>query len=373
MNLCDISDFHESAHVSPPFSSEDLTYLLVATMHTALSTVFEKDDQLNDMVDLFVKFMEKVPSTEQCEEEAGTPRKNELTRQLKDTVFMARESLDSRSSDSIFGWSKLYGEYLSSKLSAIESAKLSKSLVSSLWVYLVNPNTQIEAVKCLDSLYGCSGSGYVKSALAYAFIDNHEITSRISALEALWLYSSNTSTLARRPLELVLDELFNSQDPNYLSTSRWVLAAIDHGWANRLFHILCENILTCEVLHKDSLEELDDIDTFVYHCQNLINVLRVEHPTVLHSFNTEKTSVQPLYKWLDGDTSTYKNLAITIASKFLRTKSTTGKSVRTTLLLLDILLDGTEENFQHLVTFLLELAADHFNSKDLELLSLIHI
>ncbi|SCU86316.1 LANO_0C07558g1_1 [Lachancea nothofagi CBS 11611] len=356
---------NEVCDVSPPFSTEDLTFMIVLRMHDCLLFYSDEASQLNQMVDLFVFFFDRVPQGDSIGDSQGDiDDKNchvGLSRPIVNKLFEAKKSLES-GTDSIFGWVKLYSNYLASDLTVIEAAKLTKVLVAGLWIYLINPDTQIEAVKCLDALETSVGGRYVESSLSFAFLEDKDIDTRISALDALWTHSENTGTLARRPLELVLEELFDNQDPNYLSTSRWVTGVIKHGFANRLYHVLCENLLNQKLIEKSELEDLDDIDSFVYYCQILINVLKVEHPIVLKSFETEQTSVQPLELWKGEDVTNYKNLAIAIATKFLKIKNTTGKSVRTVLLLLGILLDGTEQNFQLIVTFLLELTTQHFNT-----------
>lgn len=362
-----LSNVNDSYDLSPPFSSEDLTYLIVAEFHDVLLKTFNNEREFNKMVGLFVKLMEKIPNDSNSTDDMSSVSAGKgLEQVLVNKLFEIKGELENHPNGSIFGWLKLYTDYLAPKVTVIQSAKLTKTFVVGAWPYLIDPNTQIETVKSLDSLQGSVRGKHVESALAYAFISELGISSRISALEGIWVHSGDASTLARRPLELVLDELFDDQDPNFLSTSRWVLSVVKQDLAGRLFHILCENILNCKLIYKGALEDLDDIDSYIYHCQTLINVLRIEPSIVLHTFNLEQTSVQTLEIWNGADVSTYKNLAIAIAIKFLKTKNTTGKSVRTTLLLLDILLDGTEHNFKHIVIFLLHLATKHFSSGDLE-------
>ncbi|CUS25138.1 LAQU0S28e00320g1_1 [Lachancea quebecensis] len=367
LSPANFSNVNESCDFSPPFLSEDLTYHIVAEFHDVLLKISDNGHEFNKMVDLFISLMEKVPNgSNSADDLEPVPAGKGLEQALVDKLFEIKSHLEGNPNESIFGWLKLYTDYIAPKITVIQSAKLTKTFIVGIWPYLIDPNTQIETVKSLDFLQESVRGKHVESALAYAFTSELNISSKISALEGIWVHSGDASTLARRPLELVLDELFDDQDPNFLSTSRWVLGVIKQNLAGRLFHILCENILNCKLIYKDALDDLDDVDSYIYHCQTLINVLKIEPSIVLHTFNLEQTSVQTLEIWEGADVSTYKNLAIAIAIKFLKTKNTTGKSVRTTLLLLDILLDGTEQNFKHIVIFLLHLATKHFSSGDLE-------
>ncbi|SCV00115.1 LAME_0G07602g1_1 [Lachancea meyersii CBS 8951] len=374
-----------SSDISPPYSAEDVTCLIFVRMRDCLLDFSNKGARFNRVVDLFLQLVDKIPqdledtsSAQVLESNKIEERQLDLSRPLTEKLFKLKADSNLGGNDSILGWVKLYAEYLAPKLCVMETAKLSKALVTGLWALLVNPDTQIESIKYLDQLDAAVGSKYVESALSFAFVEENDINSKVSALDAIWVHSENTASIARRSLELVLDELFDDQHPNYLSTSRWVSGVVKQGSANKLYHILCENLLNNKLIHKDTLDELDDIDSFVYYCQLLINVLNVERPIVQKSFKAEQTSVQSIDTWKGEDISNYKNLAIAIAIKFLgANENHNGKSVRTVLVLLDVLLDGTERNFQFIVTFLLELTNRHFNvgTQESELISvsLLHI
>ncbi|SCU87066.1 LAFA_0E04500g1_1 [Lachancea sp. 'fantastica'] len=380
LNATKAPSMEDSSDITPPYSGEDLTLLIVIKMRECLIYFSKRGCRFSKAVELFLQLDNKIP---QKTESSPLPENNnsiqiDLSRPLTDTLLKVDASPDSGINDTVFGWVNLCRGYLAPRLRVVETAKLSKILVANLWPFLVTSEAQIESVKCLDQLAVSLGSKYVESALSFAFVEEKDINLKICALDAIWINSEDSTSILRRPLELVLDELFDDQDPNYLSTSRWISGVVKQGSANKLYHILCENLLNNELIYKDTLGELDDIDSFVYYCQILINVLIVDKPVVQKSFKSERTSVQSTETWKGDDISNYKNLVIAIIIKFLSAKENhTGKSVRTVLLLLDILLDGTEHNFQHIVVFLLELTNKQFGvgTQESELISvsLLHL
>ncbi|SCU90156.1 LADA_0F02212g1_1 [Lachancea dasiensis] len=371
LGTASVTHLNESSDSGPPFSTEDLTFLIFSKLQTCLLSYSKEACNFNICADVFVTFIDKVPKTYEEEKRigaygAGEIASNCLVRPIIKQLFDSKQVLESGSNESIFGWIAIYNKYLAIELSVMEAAMLSKTLVKGLWPYLVASNTQIEAVKSLDELFTCHQGKYLESALSFAFVQESDINIKISALDALWIHSENVVCLARRPLELVLDELFDDQTPSYLCVSRWVSGVIKQGHSKRLFHILCENLLKHCLLQKSSLDELDDTDSFVYYCQILINTLQVDHSLVLKSFKAEQTSLEHTEDWEGEDISNYKNLAIAVSIKFLKIKNTTGSSVQTVLTMLDILLDSTEQDFQNIVTFLLDITSKTFNASSQE-------
>ncbi|CEP63217.1 Dop1p LALA0_S07e05094g [Lachancea lanzarotensis] len=376
-------NMEDSSDVLPPYSGADLTLLIVVKMRKCLIYYSKNGYRFNKSVEIFLQLESKIPQRADVSPisrplENDASGSNDLSKPLTDTLFEINADSTCGSSDTVFGWVKICTKYLAPKLHVIETAKISKLLVSNLWPFLVNSDAQIESVECLDQLAVALGSKFVESALSFAFVRETDINMKTSALDAIWIHSEDNTPIIRRPLELVLDELFDDQDPNYLTTSRWITGVVKQGSANKLYHILCENLLSNELIYKETLGELDDIDSFVYSCQILINVLSVDSLLVQKSFKAERTSIQSTETWKGDDISNYKNLVVAIIVKFLGAKENhTGKSVRTVLLLLDILLDGTEHNFQHIVVFLLELTNKQFGvgTQESELISvsLLHL
>lgn len=357
-----------SADLSPPFNTEDLTFLTLGRVHSILIDNLASNRNVNQASVLFVALMEKIPEHPISQnKDEKQPRENWSDDSLIEAVFSLEGKLQQENADSVFGVVEIYSNYLASKLPILDSVKLLKIIVVALWSYLINPNKQMEAVRCLDSLKRYISAKYIESALAHAFVKEKDISLRLNALEALWTQLENHIELVRRPLELILDELFDEQNPNYLNASKWILSTLNSGSANRLFQVLVENLLACTFIHKEHLDELDDVDLFTYRVQTLTNVLKSNDGIVLKNFGTELTSVHSLDTWKGEDISTYKNLVLVVLLKFLNIGNNThSKGIRSSLILLDSLLDGSEHNFKTIVSSLLQLSSDYITLEGLE-------
>lgn len=356
-----------SNDLTAPFSTEDLTLITVEKVHSILVRSLTENSHVNQASVLFVKLVEKIPESASDIESQSDTLKSWLDDGLIEAVFGLRDSLAIEASETVFGVVELYSNYLAPRMPILQSVKLLKIIVISLWSLLTDPNMQMEAVRCLDALRRSVDVKYIESALAYTLLKEPKISQRLSALDALWIHLENNISVTRRPLELILDELFDKQNPKYLNVSKWILSIINSGSANRLFQILTENLLRCGFLEKQRLDELDDIDIFSYHVQTLTNVLSTNGNQVVAAFSTELTSVQSLDMWKGEDISTYKNLVLALLLRFLRVKNnTSSKSIRSSLILMDILVDGTEHNFKDIVAFLLASSLEHISSESQE-------
>lgn len=99
----------------------------------------------------------------------------------------------------------------------------------------------------------------------------------------------------------------------------------------------------------------------------LAYVLKTNNGRIRKVFSTELTSIKSLTIWKNEDVSTYKCLLLVMLMKFLNVKNNThAKSIRSALILLDILLDGTEENFKDIVIFLLQMSSKYIAEEGIE-------
>ncbi|AET39311.1 Dop1p Ecym_4246 [Eremothecium cymbalariae DBVPG len=363
--------------ISPPFSGANLALLTTRRVNSLLIKGLKSGQMINEISILFVLLVEKIPEQPKEDDhddhdDISVSKFNESYNWsnggLLQSIFDLKDRMsDSANGDCIFGIVEIYSNYLASRLNLFDSLKLLKIIIASLWKYLLHPNTQMEAIRCLDSLNRAIDTKSIEGALTNAFIQEKDISLKLTALDALWNHLENDIDMIRYPLQLVFDELWDEQRLSYLYASKWVVSVVSANAGNRLFQVVTDNLLSFQFFARDSLKELDDLDLFTYHVQTVTNILRTQESVVLKAFGTELTSVQSFENWGDEDISTYKGLTVAVLLKFLNLESNVhGRSIRSVLILLDTLLDGTEQNFKSIVTRLLNLSTKYMKQSGTE-------
>lgn len=349
-------------NIQSPFKTEDLTYLIVSHLQKLLLEQIKNGLSLQKITGLYISFYEKIPEIDESKDDNIWSDNTVI-----ESVF---ESFNSQMIFDIYYFSglvDLYSNYLSKRMELLQSVKLLNNLIQALWYFLTKPSYQDTAIKCIESVERAMPSKFVESAVASGFAKEQSIKVRIDILNLLWDRLPKTSTLYIRPLEIVLDELNDVQNPYYLIVSKWVYSVVSTGSINNLFNILVNQLTEFELFKKENITETDDLEMFTYRIQLLRNLLITNNGAVLKSFKSEFSSITSLEIWKDEDVSTYKNLTIAILKKFLQKQDNNHpKSIRSALVLLDILLDGSESNFKEIVIFLLEKSSFYISDGKLE-------
>lgn len=362
-----LQDMENLNDVSPPFDHQELTILTVNQAHELLLDSLKNDELVIEAAQIFISIYERVPAHSTDEEDESLVSDGLNNRRLVDAIFMRSKKAAEKHSDSVYGIAEIFSKYLSSRISLLEINKLLKLVLSALWKCLVTPSRQLSAVKCLLSLEKSLEPAYVEGALSYAFLQENDISKSIIVLDLLWNHLEPRSIVLRRPLELMIDELFLEENPHYLSVSKWVLSVLNAGSANRLFYFLTHKLLEFDFLNRSELQDLDDLDNFTYRIQALTSVLKTNNRVVIKLFSSELSSIDSLTIWQDEDISTYKNLVLAILLRFLEMKNNhSAKSIRSSLILLECLLNGTERNFKKIVITLLEMSSQYISQGGLD-------
>lgn len=360
-----LQNVENSTDFTPPFDHHELTFLTISQAHEILLECLTQDEYVVEAARIFILIYEKVPeeNSENYSETNGEMSDLRLT----ENVFILIEKADSANANSVFGIVDILSNYLFTRISLIQSNKLLKLIISALWRSLVNPSRQLGAVKCLQNLERCVDPMYVEGALSYAFLQEEDISKAVIVLETLWNHLEPRSIIIHRPLELMIDELFLEENPHYLSVSKWILTIVNSGSANRLFYFLTHKLLQFDFFNRDTLQDLDDLDMFTYRVQALTSVLKTNNGVIIRQFTTELSSIDSLSIWENEDVSTYKNLVLAILLRFLEMKSNhNAKSIRSSLILLECLLNGTERNFRKIVISLLQMSSKYISQGGLD-------
>ncbi|SMN21092.1 similar to Saccharomyces cerevisiae YDR141C DOP1 Golgi-localized, leucine-zipper domain containing protein [Maudiozyma saulgeensis] len=339
-----------------PFSAEDITYLCVRNLYSILLNSLKTNEHINEIAEFFVKLFEVIPEqTEESDNNKLQTQNEELTRTLPEVIMSISPNDDT---NQILGIVSLYSKYLGNRINTLESIKLLNQIIHSLWGYMIISFKQQIAIKCLKSFERTIPRKYVASALASAFVQETDFTKKLNVVDLLWDQLDAHNELLDKPLELILDELFDRQNPNYLSVSKWVVSLLNTGSSNQLYQMLTSEILKFNFINKESLDEFDDLEMFTYRIRILTAVLNIRDCSIVENFGTEMTSISSIEAWKNDDISTYKNLMVVISLRFLKLQNNTDtKSIRSILILLDLLLDGTESNFKEIVVLSLQMSS----------------
>ncbi|EDO18228.1 hypothetical protein Kpol_543p58 [Vanderwaltozyma polyspora DSM 70294] len=347
---------------SVPFTADILAYLIVKSSMEILLRNLEIDNFVNESSLIFISIFEKLPEISGSDSSFNKifPKEN-----LMESIITAARS-EYIKCDSINGIITVYNRYLWSKLNAIDLAKVLKVIVSAMWKYLVTPHEQDGVVKYLEVLERDISPSLIESALTSVFIHEPLISNKITVLDLLWNNLKVSSTLIDRMLELVLDELFDSQSPHYLYVSEWILSVTNSGSLNRLLHVLLTNITEFGFLRSQKLTDLDDLDMFTYRLK-LLNVTISSNQSIIgKKISKEMVDMDIVEKWPESGVTNYKDLIISIIIRFLEVENNHHvKSIRSSLLLLDGLLDGTEKNFKNVVLSLLNLSSKYLKENEI--------
>lgn len=356
-------DNAQSGEPNLPYSAENITFLIVSNLNCILLYNLETKQHINEVAKIFVTLFEIIPEQNERNEEDATDSKWSNDVLIKKLFSVTKHISPDNDSNQILGIVDIYSNYIGSRIDIVESVKLLNQIVHSLWGYMIIPHKQQITIRCLKSFERTVPKKYIASALASAFVEEKDFLKRINVLDLIWNQLDTQSELIEKPLELILDELFDRQSPNYLTVSKWVLSVLDSGSGNRLYQILTQNILTFEFLNRHSLNSFDDLEMFTYRMRILTAVLKTNEDLVRKNFGTELTVITSPEKWENEDVSTYKNLAVVISLGFLQLKNNTNtKSIRSVLILLDTLLDGSESNFKDVVILLLQMSSQYISN-----------
>lgn len=210
---------------------------------------------------------------------------------------------------------------------------------------------QVEVVKALHQLSLSTSSNYVEAALTSYILDLKSLNDRLIVFNYLWIHSTE-ATLLDRPLHILLDDLHDMNHSNYSILQRWIVGNINSGLINRLFQLITLKLS----------ETVDDKSVFSYHCSIVLNVLNTDLKGLLPLFK-EELSVINSVEYKNEDISTYKEFTLYALEKFLNKGQFNAKSSCVVFKLIELLLDGREKNFEHLVQRTFELSQSFIINK----------
>ncbi|CAK7909265.1 protein dopey [[Candida] anglica] len=272
-------------------------------------------------------------------------------------------------------------------LTPIVKDKMLRIIISNLFVALTSSypaNYQVESVKCIFDLDRSFSTYQIEAGLVKLFSQASSIEI-VRAISILWTHSNqftDSDAFISRPLQLVLDNLFEEEEESYAETANFIGNILKGGSANRLLKLLTNPLLEFEFVNYEitALTSEDDLGQFAYYLSSIVNVIKTDVKHWKESFNNElavmdntnKLKVVNSNSW---DISSYKSLLIHIIKKFLKLKVDKSildhdtsdslnnyyKCITKSLEILSMLVSGNEIDFPDNFNLLLE-AGSQFKS-----------
>lgn len=283
-----------------------------------------------------------------------------------------------------FGISYMF-KYLIKDLNKLEVLKLLKIVMKSLWKCLEDTNGgyQLEIVKKFWNLELIVDTSYIEAAICELLLES-DYETRLYQFNVLWTHLNNDNNesklILHRPLYLILEELKNDL---YLSLiTKWIKSTISSGTLNKIFRIVCMELFNNKFIEENfRIDEINEVDfsKISYELDIIYNLLNLD-VEILNNFKVELCVIDnskqiDFIKARNWDISTYKSFLIVVLYKFLEIEPTTDleadpgiystylKCVRSSLKLINLLVDGNETNFEEMVTSLVENCEENCISK----------
>ncbi|EDO19319.1 hypothetical protein Kpol_1036p64 [Vanderwaltozyma polyspora DSM 70294] len=342
---------------------QDLSLYIISLSYEILLQSFKNDVYVLEATTCFLSIYEKVPDYNDDKLKQNDYNWHE---DLVDTLVKALEN-DKILKESVFSATTVFTKFLYNKINLLNSIELIKIIVIRLWDCILKPPKQLKAIKCLETLDMYVPSGYIEEQLTRSFMAETDISKKLLVVDLLWKHLNKDNVLITRILELLVDELFEDENPRYLFVANWVLSLNRSGGISRLFEFLIGHLIQFKFLSRDHITEIDDLDCFTYRIQSLTNVLKSNDQKLIQNFST-CTTVLTINDTDGGENlDTYKNSAIRIILKFLELNNNIHvASVRSCLSLLNLLLDGTEDSFKNIVITMLEMSSTYISQGGVE-------
>lgn len=274
-----------------------------------------------------------------------------------------------------FGVSDIF-KYLISDVNTLKKAKLFKITLNSLWGCLINTSGkyQLEIVYKIWNLEILMGSQFVEAGLCRLLLScDHE--TKIKAFNILWTHSNNdneSNNILIKPLYLILDDL--DDEIYFVLVERWIKSTMNTGTLNKVFKIVSMELFNNNFLgsndgHISSMITEFDFKKISYEMKIITNLLNANIEDLLKSFNTELCIIDngkqiETIRSLKWDVSTYKSFLILVLLNFLNMEiiplltaeianyTNYLRCVKMAIGLLETLIDGSESNFNEIVSTL---------------------
>lgn len=354
-----------SSNVVSPFTPANLSALILGFVSHRTASLLKSDDgeDFRSFCGLTCQLFDSI---------------SDCKTQWKDPCLLnGIESIDSDSfTDSdvsiAFGCAMLFDD-VTANLPILKKLQILKLVITLLWKCLIHSSGeyQVEAAQKLWALERSINASYIEAGLCKLFNESDEFV-RIKAFNILWTQFSSTNgtdAILGHPLYIILDDLRSNRKTDRILISKWLEGTLTSGTFNKILKICCTGLLSHYnfiTFGEFANNETDDFGLFNYELGNIYSLLTLSED-ILPAFKSELCIIDRDYeikiindnRW---DISTYKSLVLAILMKFIsldspqnldqETFSMFCSCMKCALDVLCLLIDGTEKNFNAIVSLL---------------------
>lgn len=367
-------DLLKDESTSSPFSSSETSFLIVSFLRDFFVTNASLP-LAHRLSNLFCSLVDNIPNENSASEWSDASLVTTVFEQL--TGEASTENQNQAKLISVFNITKVL-KYISNLLSPLEKSRLLKILLSNLWTSLVSSypaNFQVEAVKYIFDLDVTFPYHQIEAGILNLLLQTRPYQ-RVRAFSLLWTHSlsfSDADKILVRPLQLILDDLYEGEGHNTLGVIEFIKNIPKSGSSNRLLKLITNPLLNYEFMQntKKVIDIHDDLNQFSYYLKTIANVIKSNERAMREAFNSELAVMDSeeklnLIKSNDWNIATYKSLVFHMIEKFFKLKLTKAvvedessldylfNIISTSLDLLSILITGNESDFADKFHLLIE-------------------
>ncbi|KAG7193238.1 uncharacterized protein KQ657_001000 [Scheffersomyces spartinae] len=228
-----------------------------------------------------------------------------------------------------FSLCKILNHY-SKHMEVLQLEKLLRIILTNLWTALTSHsaiNFQVEAVKAIFDLELTFAADKIEAGILN-MLRNSLKYQRVRAFTALWKHSTALAegeSILVRPLQLLLDSLYDVEDQEYLTVVDFVSNVIKNGSVSRLIKLITNPLLDFEFLQPTvtCVSEFDDLGQFRYYLKTILNVMNCNKRQIKEALSNElvvmdSTNKMKLFNDNNWSNSTYKSFIYSVLEKYLQ-------------------------------------------------------
>lgn len=380
------SDLTLDETVKPPITSGATSFLIIDLLKDLFVKYFQDPEFAPIICKLFCELLYNFPNNEGIRYWSD--------RSLIDTVLDQKVTEINDPSESkqanllvAFNIAKLL-RYLSESITPQEKNKLLKIVLTNLWTSLVSKspvNFQVETVKHIFDLSIIFPVSHIEAGILNLLLQSPR-NDRVKAFSILWTHSvsfSDSDKILSRPLQLLLDDLYENDQQNALAATEFVRSVLKNGSSNRLLKLITNPLLNFDFMHSknNTVTLKDDLKQFAYYLRMVLHTIKANEKQLREAFSSElavidSTDKIQLIKINDWDISTYKSLMLYITERFIKLRLSKEvledvkvlghfyDAIAVSLELLSILITGNESYFSKEFHFLLEACSYYIDLSD---------
>lgn len=317
------SQDEENGALMMPISTEQAIFLSTQAFQDLIGTQIASGVSNLDLFSFYADFLYIAPLL--------SANGDLISVMLESPITNVSSTQDQKQSNLLLAFSlcKVLNHY-SKKMEVLQLEKLLRIILTNLWTALISPsavNYQVEAVKAIFDMELTFPLDKIEAGILN-MLSNSSKFERVRAFTALWKHSTALAegeSILVRPLQLLLDSLYDVDDQEYLTVVDFVSNVIKNGSISRLIKLITNPLLNFEFLNPSitSVTEYDDLGQFRYYLKTILNVINCNKRQIRESLSNElvvmdSTNKMKLFDENNWSNSTYKSFIYSVLEKYLK-------------------------------------------------------